>query len=75
MNQTGRRNLMFIVIIAVMEIVSVFMLVRLCRAGVFSSLSQPITDERILIVLCLPMFSTILIASLVSRMRPEEEDD
>ena len=75
MNQTGRRNLMFILIIAVMEIVSIFMLVRLCRAGVFSSLSQPITDERILIVLCLPLFTTILIASLVSRMRPEEEDD
>jgi len=51
------------------------MLVRLCRAGVFRSMSEPVTDERILIVLCLPLFTTILAASFVSRIRPEEEDD
>ena len=75
LNQSGRRNLVFLLIIAVMEVVSIFMLVRLCRAGVFRSLSEPVTDERILIVLCLPLFTTILAASFVSRIRPEEEDD
>ena len=39
------------------------------------SWSETIRDERVLIVLCLPLFTTILVTTLIRRLHPEEEDD
>ena len=75
MDRTGNRNMLFLAIIAVMEVLGIYMLIRLARGGVFSDLTKTIRDERILIVLCLPLFTTILIATLLRRAHPEEEDD
>jgi hypothetical protein len=51
------------------------MLTRLLAAGAFSDIRKTIQDDRILIVLCLPLFTTILAATLIRGMRREEEDD
>ena len=75
MNRSGGRGRGFLLLIAVMEIIAVFTLVRLAAAGAFSDLRHTIHDERILIVLCLPLFTTILTATLIRSLRREEEDD
>lgn len=75
MEQTGRQNRLFIGIVAVMEVMGVFVLVRLIQEGVLRGWSETIRDDRILIVLCLPLFTTILTATAIRRLHPEEEDD
>ena len=51
LNRTGGRNILFIGLIAIMEIVSVCMLVRMAAEGCFADLTPTIRDDRILIVL------------------------
>ncbi len=75
MNRSGGRSRGFLLLIAVMDAVSAFTLARLAAAGTFSDIRQTITDERILIALCFPLFTTILAATLIRSMRREEEDD
>ena len=75
MNRSGGRGRAFLLLIAVMEAFSLFMLTRLLAAGAFSDIRKTIQDDRILIVLCLPLFTTILAATLIRGMRREEEDD
>lgn len=75
LERTGRQNGLFLVIVAVMEAAGIFMLVRLVSEGAFKGWTQPVEDERIMMVLCLPLFTTILATTLLRRLRPEEEDD
>ena len=75
LDHTGGQNLLFLGIVAVMEVLGIFMLVRLLSEGIVKGWSETIRDERILIVLCLPLFTTILVTTLIRRLHPEEEDD
>lgn len=75
MNRSGRGNTGFLLIVAAMEVLGIVMLVRLVSGGILKDLTQPIRDERLLPVLCLPLFTTILAFTLYRRMHPEEEDD
>ena len=73
MNRTGSGNAAFLALIALIEAVSIVFLVLLIREGVFADLKSPCTDDRVMIILCIPMFTTILAATLIRRLRPEEE--
>jgi hypothetical protein len=48
-------------------------LVKLFAEGVFKDLRTPCQDDRMLIVLCIPLFTTILATTLIRRIKPEEE--
>ena len=74
MNRSGSRNLAFLIIIAAIEAACLIFLVRLIREGLFSDLKRPCSDERLIVLLCIPMFTTILVTTLIRRLRPEEED-
>lgn len=73
MNRAGSRNAAFLAVIAVIEAVAVVFLVKLFAEGVFKDLRTPCKDDRMLIVLCIPLFTTILAATLIRRIKPEEE--
>ncbi len=73
MNRAGSRNAAFLAVIAVIEVVAVVFLIRLLAEGVFADLRTPCRDERMMIVLCIPLFTTILTTTLIRRMKPEEE--
>ena len=73
MNRAGSRNAAFLAVIAVIEVVAVVFLIRLLAEGVFADLRTPCRDERMMIVLCIPLFTTILATTLIRRMKPEEE--
>ncbi len=75
LNRSGASSLIFLVIMVVMEAVSIVVLIRLAGSGILKGWRQTIVDERILIVLCLPLFTTILAATAARRLQPEEEDD
>ena len=75
MNRTGPRNGAFLVLIALIEAAAVFFLVKMVSEGIFQDFSKTCTDDRLLILLCLPMFTTILITTLIRRLRPEEEGE
>ena len=74
MNRSGSKNLYFLCLIAVIEFICVAIFIAMLRSGVFSDLKTPCADERIMLVLCIPMFTTILITTLIRRLKPEEED-
>ena len=73
MNRAGSRNAAFLAVVAVIEVVAVVFLIRLFADGVFADLKTPCMDDRMLIVLCIPLFTTILVTTLIRRMKPEEE--
>ena len=75
MNRAGSRNAAFLAVIAVIEAVAVVFLVKLFAEGVFKDLRTPCKDDRMLIVLCIPLFTTFLTATLIRRIKPEEEVD
>lgn len=75
MNMTGSRSIRFLSVIAVIEACAIVYLIMLILDGVFADLHIPCTDGRLLIVLCIPMFTTILVTTLIRRMRPEEGEE
>ena len=75
MNRTGSKNGFFLVMIALIEAAAVVILVKMAGEGVFQDFSKTCTDERLLILLCLPMFTTILTATLIRRLKPEEKGE
>lgn len=74
MNRSGSRNVYFLAVIAIVEIVAVANLIGMIGAGAFSDLTKPCKDDRLLLILCIPIFTTILITTLIRRLRPEEEE-
>ena len=60
--------------ICVVEALCVFQLIRLAAEGLFRDLSAPCTDDRLMIVLCIPLFTTILVTTLIRHLKPEEEE-
>ena len=50
-------------------------LVKMIGEGIFKNLKTPCTDDRLMIILCLPLFTTILIATLFRCLKPEEVDE
>ena len=75
MNRNGSRNIPFLAVIAAIEIVCIVFLARMAAGGAFADLKTPCTDERLMIVLCIPLFTTILVTTVIRRMRPEEEGE
>jgi hypothetical protein len=75
MNRTGSRNGFFLAVIAAIEAVSIIYLVLMIREGMFADFQVPCTDERLIVLLCIPMFTTILITTLIRRLSPEEEGE
>ena len=75
MNRTGTRNLTFLVIIALIEVVCVVYLIMMIKEGMFTDLQTTCTDKRMMILMCIPMFTTILVTTLIRRMRPEDEGE
>lgn len=75
MNMTGAKSTRFLAVIAAIEVCAVGYLILLFRNGVFADLHTPCTDERLMIVLCIPMFTTILVTTLIRRVRPEEGEE
>ncbi len=73
MNRSSNKG--FLLLIGVMEIFCVVMLVSLAREGIFRDLTKPAEDERIVTVLCIPLFTTILGASLYRSVHKTEEDE
>ena len=75
MNRNGSRNGFFLAVIVLIEAAAVVVLVKMAGEGVFQDFSKTCTDERLLILLCLPMFTTILTATLIRRLKPEEGEE
>ena len=75
MNWRSSRSVVFLSLIGVLEVTGIVLLVKLASAGAFKDLTRTIEDERIMIVLCLPLFTTILVTTLIRRLRPAEEED
>ena len=75
MNRNGSRNGFFLAVIVLIEAAAVVVLVKMAGEGVFQDFSKTCTDERLLILLCLPMFTTILITTLIRRLKPEEGEE
>lgn len=74
MNRSRKRNYPFLTMICVVEALCVFQLIRLAAEGLFRDLSAPCTDDRLMIVLCIPLFTTILVTTLIRHLKPEEEE-
>ena len=75
MNQPGSRNGVFLVVIAAIEVFGIYFLVKMIGEGIFKNLKTPCTDDRLMIILYLPLFTTILIATLFRCLKPEEVDE
>ena len=73
MNRAGSKNVAFLAVITVIEVVAIVFLIMLLAEGAFADLRTPYKDDRMLIVLCIPLFTTILVTTLIRRMKPEEE--
>lgn len=74
MNRSRSRNYPFFAVLIVIEAVSIFYLIRLVREGMFSDLRTACADDRLMIVLCIPLFTTILVTTLIRHLKPEEEE-
>lgn len=75
LNWSGSRNVIFLLMIAAAVVVSGLCLIAMIRDGEFQDLKTPCTDERMMPVMCIPLFLTILVTTLIRHMKPEEEDD
>ena len=74
MNRSNSRNYPFLAVISGIEVCCVICLVSLIREGLFRDLSIPCEDSRLMIVLCIPLFTTILVTTLIRHLKPEEEE-
>ncbi len=68
-------NVFYFVLIGAIDAVCIYFLVGLILDGVLENLKTPCMDERIMPVLTIPIFTTILITTLIRHMRPEEEEE
>ncbi len=75
MNRSKNSNLLFLLIIAAVDAICIFLLIAMISGGAFGNLKTPCEDERVMPVICIPLFTTILITSMIRHMKPEEEDD
>ncbi len=75
MNRSGSRNLFFILLIGAADTGCVICFVRMLMEGVFRDLKTPCTDDRLVIVLCIPLLTTILVTTLIRHLKPEEEEE
>ena len=75
MNVSGSGNIFFIVVIAAIETVCVVYLILLVNEGMFADLKTVCTDSRLMLPMCIPMFTTILVTTLIRRLGPGEEGD
>lgn len=75
LNWSDSRNLIFLGLICMIEVVAVVNLIGMILGGAFADPKTTCTDDRMMMVLCIPLFTTILITTLIRRMNPEEEGE
>ncbi len=75
MDRSRSYNTMFLFMIGVMEVVAVLNLVRLIENGAFRDLTIPCNDDRLMVVECIPVFTSILLTTLMKHLRKEEAEE
>lgn len=74
MTWSSSSSLYFLCLIGAIDALSILFLIVMARGGAFSDLGTPCTDDRLMLVMCIPLFTTILVATLIRRLKPEEEE-
>ncbi len=75
LNWKNSRNVIFLIIIAAVDVFLIYSLAGLIMDGALKDLKTPCTDHRMMPVLCMPILTTILITTLIRHIRPEEEEE